>query len=647
LRVGLTGAGVLLLGAALLVLAPDAWLAGVVPLDTHGTAFNLSLLAEARAALALLGLLCLTFGVFPQAIQRLATRLAPWLTAADAWLRVGRRWSTLVLASAAAVATVFASYSLARHAAFNSKAYDLGLHAQVIWNTSQGRLFASSIEVTNYLGDHVSPIIVLLAPLYRLWPDPRGLLILQAIVLASGALPLAWMARHRLEAAWRGGGFVASLILALIFLAYPALGFVNRFEFHEETLVVPLLLTAFGCLEAKRPGWMSIALLLALLCKEDIGLTVAAFGVFAAWRLPERRWIGLAWAGLGAAWSLAALFVVVPAFRGAPSDTLGRYAWLGAGPSDILQTLFRDPGLAIQHVVGEPRRLWMLVKALLPTGFLALLSPTILIALPGLAINWLAGNLYQSSIYFHYIAPLVPIVFASTVFGLARAGGRRVEGGEWRGESGGWRVEGRKWRVESGGWRVVGGESGVPPPSTLHPLPSLLLLWLIACAALAIAFDQFWQPATGPTDWENYSLQRTLDPVAFAEAAALLPEDGSLATTEAFAPHLAERQGLYLLHDPRILQVVDQVDWVLVDLNDHRYGVEPRRYYGLLRWIVERRQLSTCYFTGRVVLLGPQCDNPEAQQTYQATLRELQWSVADMPLDPVLIEALGRRFFLP
>ena len=85
---------------------------------------------------------------------------------------------------------MFAAYSIARHAAFNSKAYDLGLHAQVFWNTSQGRLFASSIEVKNYLGDHVSPIILLLAPIYRLWPDPAWLLILQAVALASGALRL-------------------------------------------------------------------------------------------------------------------------------------------------------------------------------------------------------------------------------------------------------------------------------------------------------------------------------------------------------------------------------------------------------------------------------------------------------------------------
>ena len=186
-----------------------------------------------------------------------------------------------------------------------------------------------------------------------------------------------------------------------------------------------------------------------------------------------------------------------------------------------------------------------------------------------------------------------------------------------------------------------------PSPATLHLHHVLLLFWLIACAALALAFDQFWQPTTGPADWENYSLQQMVDPTAYVAAATLLPADGSVATTEAFAPHLAERQGLFLLHDPRILQVADEVDWVLVDLSDHRYGVQPKLYYGLLRWIAERRSLETCFFEGDVVLLGPGCDNALAQKAYLTRLHELQQAVRNEPLDAKLVEVLGQQYFEP
>jgi uncharacterized membrane protein len=523
----------------------------------------------------------------------------------------------------------------------------------VWWNTSQGRLFAGSVEVDNYLGDHVSPIILPLAPLYWLWPDERLLLLLQAAALAVGAWPLALLAHRRLLLHWPQGAHLAALLLAAIYLTYPALGFVSRFEFHEEVFAVPLLLAAFWALEARRLGTMSLALALALLTKEDVGLTVAAFGLWVWWR--ERRGdgsrtcgteahgsdsvtlsesdaqsapardasaesprptrhrrlqtVGLLWAAIGVAWSLFALFVVIPAMRGTESDTLARYAWLGSSPADILMGAIDNPGRIASHLLGEPRRLWMLVKFLLPVGFLPLLSPAILIALPSLAINWLAGNLYQASIYFHYATLTIPVVFAAAVYGMERVAVSRF---------------------------------------TFHASRfTLTVLWLAACAVLALGFDQFWQHQTGQEDWENHSLAREVDPAAFRAAATLLPADGAVATTEAYAPHLANREGLYLLHDPRILFVADRVDWVLVDLNDHRYGVQPRQYYGLLRWVAKQRGLDVCHFAGDVVLLGPGCDDPVAAAAFQIRLAELQQSVARDRVDPVLVDFVGAKFFLP
>jgi len=316
---------------------------------------------------------------------------------------------------------------------------------------------------------------------------------------------------------------------------------------------------------------------------------------------------GLAWAAIGVAWALVALFAVIPAFRGAESDTLARYAWLGSGPFDIISGALQNPGRIAGHLLGEPRRLWMLVKFLLPVGFLPLLSPAILLALPTLTINWLAGNLYQASIYFHYAALMIPVVFAAAVYGMERVAVSRVRS-----------------QVSSF---------------------TLTLLWLAVCALLALSFDQFWQPQTGQTDWENYGLTGRINSTTFQEAAALLPADGAVATTEAYAPHLANRQGLYLLHDPRILFVADRVDWVLVDLNDDRYGVQPRAYYGLLRWIADVRGLETCHFAGDVVLLGPDCADAAAEAAYLDRLAELQSTAAGEAVNPVLLEFVGPEYF--
>ncbi len=243
---GMAGLAVLAVAAGLL--GPAGPIGRTVPPGTPGTEFNVSLLAEARVALALAGLLLAAIAWLPRPLVALAERLTPPLLRLDDWLRAGQRWSILLALAILVAAAVLAAYSIARHNAFNSKAYDLGLHAQVWWNTSQGRPFAGSVEVDNYLGDHVSPIILPLAPLYSLWPDARLLLLLQAAALAVGAWPLALLARRRLRPHWPQGAHLAALLLAAIYLTYPALGFVNRFEFHEEVFAVPLLLLAFWAL---------------------------------------------------------------------------------------------------------------------------------------------------------------------------------------------------------------------------------------------------------------------------------------------------------------------------------------------------------------------------------------------------------------
>lgn len=644
-------AGLALTATAWTVLSSRGWLGRRIAGNAATAQLNAAILLEAQLALALAGLALIALAFLGNRLGPAADRPAGPLTRLDAWLRTGRRWQLIVIGAATLTALVFAAYSIGRHNAFNSKAYDLGLHAQVIWNTSQGRLFASSVEVDNYLGDHVSPMILLLAPLYWLWPDPRALLIVQATAVAAGALPLAWLARRLLQPHWPSGAHLLALLLALAYLASPALGFTNRFEFHEEVLAVPLLLLAYWWLETEQPWRMSAALLLALWCKEDVGLTVAAFGVWVAWRRPRLRAVGTAWAVIGAAWSLTALLVIIPAFRGAASDTLDRYAWLGRTPAEALATLIRRPGAVLGHLLGDPRRFWFLFKLLLPTGFLALLSPAVLVTLPGLLVNWLAGNLYQATFYFHYAAVLIPVVFAAAAYGLERVAEGEETGRRERREKRERRKRGERWeRWETevrDGEEVEGSHGALGNHFVRAGRWPLVMVWLVGCVVLALALDQFWQRDFGVANWENYGLAKQIDPAPFWAAAALLPADGVVATTEAYAPHLANRQGLHLLHDPRIGQVVDRLDWVLVDLSDHRYGVNPKLYYALLRWVAKRRGLEVCFFDGDVVLLGRNCAEAAATAAYRARLADLQRSVVDVALDPAVIDAVGRQYFEP
>ena len=79
-----------------------------------------------------------------------------------------------------AYTVTYSALSIVKHNTFHSATFDLGIMSQVIWNTAQGRIFEISLDraldtelIGSYLGNHVRPIFLLIAPFYRLWPDPR------------------------------------------------------------------------------------------------------------------------------------------------------------------------------------------------------------------------------------------------------------------------------------------------------------------------------------------------------------------------------------------------------------------------------------------------------------------------------------------
>ena len=192
---------------------------------------------------------------------------------------------TVLAAGMAAYAAGFAALSVLRHTAFVTGRFDLGNMVQAVWSTAHG----DPLQMTDLNGDqisrlaaHVDPILILFAPLWWIWPSPNMLLVVQAVALALGALPVFWLARKHLRSGRAGVGF------ALAYLLYPATGWLALNEFHPVALATPLLLFAFWYLDEDRLLPFAAFALAACACKEEIPLVVAGFGIWYA--LTRKRW---------------------------------------------------------------------------------------------------------------------------------------------------------------------------------------------------------------------------------------------------------------------------------------------------------------------------------------------------------------------
>src|SRR5262249_47278635 len=128
------------------------------------------------------------------------------------------------------------------------------------------------------LAFHVEPILLPLSVIYFFWPDPRALLVLQAIALASGAWPAYQIARRHLM---HDG---LALAFPLIYLLSPSLIGASLSDFHPVTLSAALFLWAFDLRERHAYRWYFLFVVLILFLKEEMGLLVAMLGLYQLYR---------------------------------------------------------------------------------------------------------------------------------------------------------------------------------------------------------------------------------------------------------------------------------------------------------------------------------------------------------------------------
>lgn len=326
----------------------------------------------------------------------------------------------VVYAGTFAYAALFALAAVLHYLAFEELRFDLGNMVQAIWNTLNGH-FLETTTLNGFqhsrLGFHVDPLLLLLAPLFWIWSSPLLLLVVQAIAVASGALPVFWLARKHLASSRAAAHF------AFAYLLYPATQF-NAFTshegFHAVSLAIPLILFSVWCLDEDRLVAFSVLAVLAAASKEEIPIAVGCLGIWYAVRR-GRRTFGLGVFGIGLAVSLANFLWVIPHFSPTGNEPYAsRYRAVGGTPTGIVHKLFTDP-LAFVHAIATGQKVSYLALLLVPFLGLCLLEPLLLFgAVPDLAINLLSGRSDQASIALHWTAGMVPFVVAASIFAAAR-----------------------------------------------------------------------------------------------------------------------------------------------------------------------------------------------------------------------------------
>lgn len=287
-----------------------------------------------------------------------------------------------------------------------SPSYDLGIFVQLLQRYSHFEAPIVTVKGPTYnlLGDHFHPLLAILAPFYAIAPSAFTVMVLQVILLAVSTFFIAKIAHEHLGVA--GGWFIG--------LAYATCWGVQQaaaVQFHEVALGAPIL--AIALWQFLRRHWLTAAIWAGLLVfvKEDLCLTVFAFGLLLAWRSKDWK-LGGGLAVWGLAWTFLTFKVILPAMNPA-----GKY---DHGKSMNTDQIFSDPLKVTSEILTNDTKMATVLLLCVGVMFLLLRTEIALLALPTLAWRFLSTNQGHWGQTWHYSLMLMPIAYAAAVEGAAR-----------------------------------------------------------------------------------------------------------------------------------------------------------------------------------------------------------------------------------
>jgi uncharacterized membrane protein len=300
--------------------------------------------------------------------------------------------------------------SLKLYYGYGDSPFDLAIFDQGMWLISHFHVPFVTVMGRNLFGDHTSFVLFLLAPFYRLFPEPQGLLVLQTLLLAGPAVPIYLLARKYIKSTLIATSLVATYLLN------PLLQQGNLDQFHPEAFQVLFISLAIYAAVERKSILLVVMVVLSLMVKEDAALLVVPLGVWVATRRDRR--VGISIIAGSVLWATVANWLIIPRLLGSSSIYVSRIPF--GGVAGLFGTLIHRPAQLWSYLVsqGRPFYLWQLGSTV---GFAFLFSPEIaLIGVLVVAENIISNDPYMHQILYQYSMALAPILVLGTLYAIAK-----------------------------------------------------------------------------------------------------------------------------------------------------------------------------------------------------------------------------------
>lgn len=407
---------------------------------------------------------------------------------------------------------IFVVLDIFKYLHFGYTGQDLGIFDQVLWNIAHGKWFWYSFANYSYLVDHREWMLLALAPLYWIVPHPITLLIVQTLVIASGAIPLYYIARHVL----RNFSPLWSLGMSIFYLANPGIHSMNLYEFHMYPFVIPLTLWWWWSVEKGKLLRAVVLFIMILLVRDDAALMTAGAGLIlmlfprAGFAQKPQRLVGIIMTVTSVTWLLGMEKLGMSFSPYNVPKYFAYYDWAGSTTQDVIYTIITQPLKTLQMMISNDH-LSTIAILFAGVGFLALLGVQYMIPSIGIFLLYLLTDekIASALLTMHHASPFIPWLFIASCYGLRRL------------------VFAVRKHMQSPG---------------AFPFDALAISALIGIFLFQIFLMSPWRVAHSIISSEN-----VVNIQEMRETITNVSDDAKILTTARFYPYLAHRQYIYPL----------------------------------------------------------------------------------------------------
>lgn len=155
-----------------------------------------------------------------------------------------------------------------KHNLFYTYAWDLGIYAQALKSTLNGRVMYHTPNLLinpsgNHMEIHFTPILFILLPLYALAPRAETLLVIKSFASFTSSIPLYLLSKKTMNSAKK------ALVVVLLYFLYPPLHGALWFDFQPQSFL-PLLVFSAECayIYKKKILWILFLVLTAMVTEH-------------------------------------------------------------------------------------------------------------------------------------------------------------------------------------------------------------------------------------------------------------------------------------------------------------------------------------------------------------------------------------------